>query len=226
MFDVFGVPEYVVTDNGSQFKSKEFEAFLTRCGIKHTFTALYSAQNNSSERVNRSVNAALRAYVENDQREWDCHLSSINSALRNSIHQTTGYSPYFIVFGQHMITHGDNYALLKSINMTSEGLVETNHRYENILNVRDRVRTNLHKSFEQNKCRYNLRSRPIQYSVGQEVYRRNFAQSDMSKSFNAKLAKTFLRARVREKVGSSYYILEDANGKLIGTFHAKDIQAC
>lgn len=224
VFDVFGVPEYIVSDNGSQFKAKEFDAFLTKCGIKHTLTAIHSPQSNSSERVNRSINAALRAYIQKDQRDWDRHLSSINSALRNSIHQSTGYSPYFVVFGQHMVTHGDNYALLRNIDMTSEGVVEPNYRFDNILAVRDNVRTNLRKAYDRNESQYNLRSRQTKYVVGQEVLRRNFSQSNMAKSFNAKLDKTFLRARVREKLGSSYYVLEDDNGKLIGTFHAKDMQ--
>jgi len=33
VFYTFGVPESILTDNGSQFKSGQFEAFLTRFGI-------------------------------------------------------------------------------------------------------------------------------------------------------------------------------------------------
>ncbi|KAH8321978.1 hypothetical protein KR067_013018 [Drosophila pandora] len=29
----------------------------------------------------------------------------INSALRNNIHQSIGESPYYVIFGQHMLTH-------------------------------------------------------------------------------------------------------------------------
>ncbi|XP_065365361.1 uncharacterized protein LOC135958385 [Calliphora vicina] len=72
--------------------------------------------------------------------------------------------------------------------------------------------------------KYDLRTRPIAFSVGQEVYRRNFSQSNFEKRYNAKLAPVFLKAKIREKVGNHYYVLEDTNGKVVGTFHAKDIR--
>ena len=35
IFSRFGYPEEIVSDNGKQFTSTEFEAFLKLCGIKH-----------------------------------------------------------------------------------------------------------------------------------------------------------------------------------------------
>lgn len=55
IFHIYGVPEVLVSDNGSQFKANEFNSFLTSLGIQHTYTALYSPQSNASERVNRSI---------------------------------------------------------------------------------------------------------------------------------------------------------------------------
>lgn len=53
----------------------------TQYGIKHQLTAVYSPQANESERVNRSINEALRSYIRDDQRQWDHYLGSVNSAL-------------------------------------------------------------------------------------------------------------------------------------------------
>ena len=69
------------------------------------------------------------------------------------------------------------------------------------------------------------RTRTPSFQIGQEVFRRNFAQSNAEKNFNAKLSPVFIKARVREKLGNHYYILEDFSGKLVGTFHAKDIRS-
>lgn len=225
IFNVFGVPEFLTSDNGSQFKSAEFVQFLSQYGVKHLCTAVYSPQSNACERVNRSVNAALRAYIKNDQREWDCHLSSINAALRSTVHQSTGQSPYFVVFGQHMVTHGDNYELLRNLDIVEEGhILNDESRHDNLSKIREIVRKNLEKSHNENSKRYNLRSREIEYSVGEEVLKRNFVQSKASENFNAKLAKTFVRARVRRKIGNSYYELQDDKCKILGVFHAKDLQ--
>lgn len=226
VFDVFGVPEYLHSDNGSQFRSNDFEAFLTQHGIKHILTALYSPQSNSSERVNRSVNAALRAYIKDDQKDWDDHLSSINCALRASLHQSAGFSPYFILFGQHMINHADTYKLIRNVGMVEEGRgINEENRHDYLSQVRALVKENLRKAYEVNARSYNLRSRPVSFKVGQTVLRRNFAQSNLAKGYNAKLGKTYLKAVVKEKQGSAYYVLEDEKGKLLGTYHAKDIIA-
>lgn len=114
IFHVFGVPEIILSDNGSQFRANEFNAFLTALGISHIYTAVYSPQSNSSERVNRSILAAIRSYLKQDQRLWDQNLSAISCSLRNSLHQSIRCSPYKAVFGFEMITHGSSYALLKS----------------------------------------------------------------------------------------------------------------
>ncbi|XP_036347253.1 uncharacterized protein LOC118756607 [Rhagoletis pomonella] len=39
-----------------------------------------------------------------------------------------------------------------------------------------------------------------------------------------KLAPTFLKARIRRKLGNCYYELEDLQGRPVGKFHAKDIK--
>lgn len=85
IFPCFGVPEIIVSDNGSQFKSREFERMTNKYGIKHQFTAVHSPQSNASECVNRSINEALRSFVRNDQEKWDEYLPSINCAIRSSV---------------------------------------------------------------------------------------------------------------------------------------------
>jgi len=71
---------------------------------------------------------------------------------------------------------------------------------------------------------YNLRRHEVSYTVGQEIYRRNFQQSKFVKGFNAKLAPVFVKARIRRKLGSAHYELEDLQGKRVGKYHAKDIK--
>lgn len=42
IFFAYGVPELLISDNGSQFKAHVFNAFLTAFGVKHQYTAVYS----------------------------------------------------------------------------------------------------------------------------------------------------------------------------------------
>jgi len=107
-------------DNGSQFKCSEFNAFLTRLGIRHVYTALYTPQSNASERVNRSLIAGIRASLKNDHTQWDINLTSISCALKNSIHTSIGKSTYHALFGVNMVTHGSTYQLLRNLNALDE----------------------------------------------------------------------------------------------------------
>jgi len=222
IFSCFGVPETVVSDNGTQFKSRDFSDFLSKYGVCHMFTGANAPQSNGAERVNRSINAALRAYIRSDQREWDVFLSSINCSLRNSIHQSIGISPYQVVFGKHMISHGNDYKLLRKLNLLTEGDV-TLSRTDEFQRIRSNIAKHLNKAYETNQKSYNLRARPRSFEVGQEVVKRNFVLSNAANNFNAKLAPVGVKARVKERIGQSIYLLEDMNGKEIGRFHAKDI---
>lgn len=78
VFLTFGVPEYVITDNRTQFGgSKDFNKFLAGYGIKPFYNPFYTPQNNPTERVNRTIKTALLAYVGQNHRRWDEHLAKV-----------------------------------------------------------------------------------------------------------------------------------------------------
>jgi len=212
-----------VSDNGVQFKANEFKALLSKLGIRHVYTALYSPQSNAAERVNRSLLSAIRSYISKDQTEWDLHLPSISSALRSALHQSIGCSPYKALFGINMINHGDDYKLLKEMSILEES--PRLEREDHLQLIRQQIKKASRKAYEKNVKQYNLRSKPVSYRVGQEVFKRNFHLSQFSNNFNKKLAPQFSKCRVKQKRGNAFYLLETLQGKEIGTYHAKDIRS-
>ena len=61
IFAQFGIPETVVTDNGTCFVSAEIEAFFKSNGIKHLTSAPYHpASNGLAERAVQTVKKGLR----------------------------------------------------------------------------------------------------------------------------------------------------------------------
>lgn len=225
VFHLFGVPEEIFSDNGAQYTSRIFAKLLEKYGIRHMKTAIYSPQANASERVNRSILAAIRAELGNDQRDWDVQISAISAALRNSVHDSTGFSPYYLVFGQHMVQNGSTFELLRKLGSISSGDIEVLPPRDFRQIVHERVKENLLVAHEKNESTYNTRSREITYKPGQEVYRRVFAQSDFAKNFNAKLGKQWSKARIVSRVGNCIYMLEDMQGRPIAySYHAKDLK--
>jgi len=184
---------------------------------------VYAPQSNASERCNRSLIAGIRAYLNNKQNTWDQTLPLITAALRSSTHQATGKSPYYLMFGQHMILNGASYELLRELNQLEEGN-EHLELPDKLSLIREHAQKLTEEAFKKSAARYNLRAREIIFQPGQIVHRRNYLLSDQSKGFNAKLALKFVKAKVVRKVGNSLYELSDLEGNGKGVYHTKDIR--
>ena len=64
-FCYLGLPEILVTDNGSTFTSDEFEEFMKRNGVRHIKTSPYHpASNGLAERAVQTFKAGLRKLKE------------------------------------------------------------------------------------------------------------------------------------------------------------------
>lgn len=220
----YGVPETILTDNGKQFTSSSFAKLVTSYGIKHLRTAVYAPQSNASERVNRSLLAAIRSYLGKDQRDWDVNLPSISCALRTATHSAIGMSPYEALFGQTMVQHGSDYALLRKLDCVNNSEINVIPKTAKMNIIHSALKESLQKAHLLYEHSYNTRSKNIKHQIGDVVYKRNFISSDASKRINAKLCPKFTKAKIRKIIGSSLYELEDMNGKVIGIFHSKDFK--
>ena len=64
LFASYGLPKEVVSDNGPQFTSGEFQAFMSNYGIKHTRVPPYHPSSNGAvERTVQIVKRALQKQV-------------------------------------------------------------------------------------------------------------------------------------------------------------------
>lgn len=224
VFLVYGVPQVVLTDNATNFISKKFRALLKKYNIKKFLNARYFPQNNPTERVNRSIGAAVRAYMGDDHREWDKHLAEIACAFRTSTHESTQYSPYYLNFGRNMMTNANDYLIPNLANYSDEREV-VQDRVDPLEKARKIAKENLIKAHQRSSKHYNLRTRPISFNVGDFVWKKNFTQSDAAKKICAKLLDPYVKCRVKTKAGTNTYVLEDLNGKELGLFHTNAIKS-
>ena len=83
-FSVHGIPEQVVTDNGSQFTADAFKVFMDRNGVRHIRSAPYHpASNGLAERFVQSLKQSLKATL-NDGRSLTQRLSSFLLTYRTT----------------------------------------------------------------------------------------------------------------------------------------------
>ena len=61
LFSRYGIPEQIVSDNGPQFRSEEFEGFTRSLGMRHYRSAVYHpATNGAVEHFVKTLNSLLR----------------------------------------------------------------------------------------------------------------------------------------------------------------------
>ena len=95
-----GFPEQVTSDNGSQFTSRHFTAFCSLLEMKHIRTSVYHAQSNGAcERYNGTLKRCLRRLVADIPRQWDKYVPAALFSFRDTPHDTTGYSPFELIYG-------------------------------------------------------------------------------------------------------------------------------
>ena len=98
VFAAHGLPETIVSDNGTSFTSTEFSEFLQRNGIRHIKTAPYHpATNGLAERAVQTFKHALRKATGTD---LEAQLARFLFAYRNTPHTTTGRSPAELLLGR------------------------------------------------------------------------------------------------------------------------------
>ena len=92
-----GIPEELLTDNGSNFISKTMQKYCQITGIKQIRTSAYHPQI-----FNATLKQLLKKLTQSPGAQWDKCLPYILWAYRGTTHKTTGFSPDHLIFGRPM----------------------------------------------------------------------------------------------------------------------------
>ncbi|XP_065085733.1 uncharacterized protein LOC135707779 [Ochlerotatus camptorhynchus] len=187
-------------------------------------TAFYSPMVNDAERVNRVLITCVRALLDENHAGWDENLAAITAAINSAKHDVTGVSPHFANFGRDFLLHTDLYAQ-EDLNTPEDSKVAQDMRLSTLKRIQNFVLQRIKKNHEKSKQRYNLRTRQVDFKIGDIVWRRTFTQSSKADQVYKKLEPKYVPATVKHILGKNIYALEDvADGKQ-GRYHAKDIKA-
>ena len=97
-----GVPKSIISDRGSVFPPTSGVRCGRKLGTRLSMSTAYHPQSDGqTERMNRTIEDMLRAYVNNQGDDWDEHLVAAEMAINNSVQASTGYTPYYLTYGQH-----------------------------------------------------------------------------------------------------------------------------
>ena len=100
-FSVFGFPQKLMSDQGTEFTGDVIVAMCKLLGIEKIRTTPYHPQTNgSAERVHQTLQRMIGKLDLEKRRKWPKHIGSVLIAYNTIQSQVTGYSPYFLMFGQ------------------------------------------------------------------------------------------------------------------------------
>lgn len=99
-FWVFGIPEQILSDQGKEYNSMLMDSICQLLDIERLKTTPYHPQcDGQSEKAVEQIKKMIRGHIDEDQEHWDLGLTQLCFSYNSSIHETTGYSPFYIMFG-------------------------------------------------------------------------------------------------------------------------------
>jgi transposase InsO family protein len=97
---IYGIPESILTDKGTNFMGNVFKEICKILKITKLNTIAYNpASNGALERSHRTLKDYLKNFVDKDQLNWDTFVKFSMHSYNTTPHTSTNFTPHELVFG-------------------------------------------------------------------------------------------------------------------------------
>ena len=97
----YGTPKQIHSDQGANFMSNIIKELCNILGIKRSRTTPYHPMGNGQcERLNRTILSILGTLKPDQKKDWKNYINPLVHAYNCTRHDTTGISPYALMFGR------------------------------------------------------------------------------------------------------------------------------
>jgi len=163
VFRYHGLPKVIISDRDAKFTSRFWRTLFEQLGTKLSMsTAFHPQTDGQTERMNRTLEEMLRAYVTYNQDQWDEYLPAAEFAYNNSQQTSTGYTPFELDNGQHTLTPASLLSQTTSVPAADNFL----EHWDNMINMaKDSLR-----EAQENQMKYaNQHRRHLTFKIGDKV---------------------------------------------------------
>ena len=126
-------------------------------------SGFYPQIDGQMERANRSIKEMLRAYVGKRQNGWDERLGMVEFAYNNSVHSSSGYTPFYLCYGRHPVSPVNLVSQVESRNEAADSFLR--QLEEDVAQALQ----NLRRAQDRQKEYADRRRRDVEFQVGDEV---------------------------------------------------------
>jgi len=204
-FPRHGIPERILSDQGTNFTSSLVKALCRAYGIRKLQTTAYHPQcNGVVERFHRTLAGIIAKLSPQHGTDWRKWLPIALAAHRNLQHGSTGYSPNYLVFGRELRYHLPNLTELHPEGKLHERVVRLQRAFKTAQNT-------LLKEWKKREGIVNARRTPRYFHKGQEVYLRQMVPpAGIHKKFYSPWIGP---QRIKERLSEVTYVVVDVVGK-------------
>ena len=97
---LYGLPNNTISGHNCKFNSHFWRDVFQRLGTQlNLSTADHPKTDDQIERVNQVLEEMLRAYVSNEQTNWEDYLPILEFAYNSAKHVSTKFSPFMLIYG-------------------------------------------------------------------------------------------------------------------------------
>ena len=177
--------------------------------IKRSHTTPHHPIGNAQcERFNRTLHDLLHTLEAEKKRRWTDHLAEVEQAYNSTSHATTGYWPFYLMFGRDNRLPIDVLLGGEDSSMAEDGWVPQHHR--RLREAFERAYTQMLDHADQRKALHDQQARELPLATGELVYLRNHGVRGRNNIQDAWKATPY---RVVSRQGANdVYVAEPADG--------------
>ena len=176
----YGIAEQIHTDQGREFMSSLFTEMCKLLEIEQTRTTPYRPMSDGLiERLNRTLQQMLSAFVLENRHTWEDHLPYVLMAYRSTIQETTGCSPNLLMFGREIMLPIDLLAGTCPVEQEKCVTEYVAWLQSSLKKAFAYAKEKMKKGVQRQKYNYNKKSRNITFEPGDLVLVFNVPQSQL-----------------------------------------------